>query len=172
MDYSLLIASVSLGLSVYLVYLEIRRRRGELHFSITSTRFVDANEDQSFVVLYLSFVNTSTIPKVLYRMDSELLEGYLLGEVHGELDFGLKLSQYRAFGIGGKGCVLPFDDTPSFPLDIEPLRSRTVAFPVIISPVRPSRYEGSEFRKKCIGYLVVFDHRKNILAKAPLEIPD
>ena len=171
MDYSFWIAIAALTLSMFLAYLEIMRRRGKLHFSITSMDLVDGLDGELFVVFYLSFVNNSTIPKSIYRLDSELLENYQIVEVHGEPSSELNRREFRPFGNVGKGCALRFDDTAEFPLDVEPLHSKTVALPVLISPVQFERYKNSTSRNKLIGYFVAFDYRDCIMSKTPIEFP-
>lgn len=171
MDYSVLIATISLAISLVLSYLEIKRRWLKLHFSITSIDVINGKGNEVFVILYLTFVNNSTIPKVIYRLDSELLDNYQIVEVIGEPDSELTLKKFKAFGSDYRVGVARFDDIATFPLDVEPQHSKTVLLPVIISPVQPPRPAHSDVKRETIGYFVAFDYRERILAKAILKIP-
>jgi hypothetical protein len=171
MDYSFWIAIASLALSLFLLYIEIMRRRGKLYFSITSMDLVDGFDGKLFVVFYLSFINNSTIPKSIYRLDSKLLENYQIVEANGVPSSELNRREFRPFGSGCKGCVLRFDDIAEFPRDVEPLHSKTVALPVLISPVQFERYENSILSNKLIGYFVAFNYKNQVIAKAPIEFP-
>ena len=142
-----------------------------MHFSITSMDLIDGLDGILFVVFYLSFVNNSTIPKSIYLLDSELQDNYQIVEVHGEPSSELNRREFRPFGNVGKGCVLRFDDIAEFPLDVEPLHSKTVALPVLISPIQFERYENSASRNKLIGYFVACDYRNRIMTKTPIEFP-
>ena len=171
MDISLLIASISLAISLFLIYIEMERRWRKLHLSITSVDVIEVYDNQAFVIFYLSFVNRSTIPKSIHRLDSELLDDYKIIEVHGEPNSELTQREFRPFGSGCRGCSLRFDDITEFPLDVEPLHSRTVLIPVLISPVLPLHSDRSKRKMKLIGHFVAFDYRNKMLAKADIEIP-
>ena len=169
MNYSVLIAAISLVISLFLSCLEIKRRWHKIHFAITYVDKISGKGNEVFVVFYLSFVNRSTIPKIIFRLDSELLENYQVSEVHGEPDSELSTRIFQAFGNVNRLAKARFDDIASFPLDIEPLHSRTVLLPVIISPVQPLRSDNSSM--KTIGHFVAYDHRNRIMAKAAIKIP-
>ena len=171
MNYALLIASISLIISVFFGYLEINRRWSKLFFAVHNVEAISGSENKVFLVAYLTFVNNSTIPKVIYHLKSELLENYQISVVSGEPDSELSTRIFRAFDNGHRGFRARFDDIASFPLDIEPLHSKTVIFPVIISPVPPLPPDTSKVDMKLIGYFVALDHRNKILAKAPIRLP-
>ena len=78
---------------------------------------------------------------------------------------------FQAFGNDYRVAKARFDDILSTPFDVEPLRSKTVLFPVIISPVQPLRSGSSDTKEKAIGHLIAFDHHNHKLAKVALEIP-
>ncbi|OGO21801.1 MAG: hypothetical protein A2Z28_04570 [Chloroflexi bacterium RBG_16_51_9] len=132
---------------------------------------IEGVKGELFVVFYLSFVNPSTIPKSIYRLNFEPQEKYQLHGVNGVPNSELTQMRYRPFGNDCKGCVLPFDDIAVFPLDVEPLHSKTVALPVLISPFQFERNERSKLSNKLIGHLVAFDHQNHQMTKAPLEFP-
>ena len=171
MDYAVLIASISLVISLILSYLEISRRRRKLYFSVKNVELIDGFGGELFVVYYISFVNAASIPKTVYLLDTELKENYRVSEVQGTPNSDLTLLTYRPFGIECKGCVLRFDDVNQFPIDIEPHHSKTISLPLKLSPFDFSRYDRGQLKMKTIGYFVAFDHKKHVLAKAPIDVP-
>ena len=69
MNFSVWIATISLVISLILSFLEINRRLRKPHFSITGVDVISGRGNEIFVVLYLTFLNNSTIPITIYRLD-------------------------------------------------------------------------------------------------------
>ncbi|MGD0795757.1 MAG: hypothetical protein ABR958_09315 [Dehalococcoidales bacterium] len=172
MDYAILIAGVSLAISLFVAYLEISRRWRKLYFSVTNVDLVDGLGDELFVVFYLGFVNTASIPKSVYLIDTKLKENFRVTDVQGTPNPELTIKTYRPFGMQCKGCALRFDDVEVGPFDVEPYHSKTITLPLKLAPFDFSHFEhGRQSTMKRIGYFVAYDHKKHVLAKAPIDVP-
>ena len=131
------LAIIALILSLGLTFVEIRRRLYGLHFEITDTRVIDIRDNKAYLLVGLSIVNPSTMPKTIYQIDSQPLGNYQISEVPAEQNFEQSVVTFAPLGNAGMVAKVRLDDTASFPLDVEPLHSKTVYLGVAISPVFP-----------------------------------
>ena len=167
-----ILAGIALGLSLFLSIIEIRRRFYVLHFEVTDERLIDVKSNTGYLLIGLSIYNPSTMPKTVYQIDFQPLEGFHICEVKGEQNFEQETVTFQSMGSSNKVAKVRLDDTASPPLDVEPLHSKTVYLAIAVSPVYP--LPPSELRlpiQKHYGYLIVSDYRHGQTAKIPLMMP-
>jgi hypothetical protein len=164
------LAGCALGLSLILAFIEIRRRFYVLHFEVTDERPIDKVNNTLYILIGLTIYNPSSMPKTVYLIDFQPLEKYNISELSTIQNFE---ESTVTFVTGGNSAKVRLDDTASFPLDIEPLHSRTVYFGVAVSPILPLPPKDSRpVGWKNYGYLVGFDYRHKQIVKILLRYPN
>lgn len=129
-----ILAIIALALSLALTFIEVRRRLHGLHIQITDERVICIQGNTVYLLVGLSIVNPSTMPKIIYQIDFQPLENYQICGVPGEQNFEQSVVTFAPLGSSGAVAKIRLDDTASFPLDVESLHSKTVYLGLAISP--------------------------------------
>lgn len=168
----LLPAYIALLLSLTLAVIEIRRHFHGLRLNITGVNVIDGRDSMLYLLLHLTVVNPSTITRTIYQIEFQPLESFQISEVPGVQDFAQALVTFQPLGIDGRGIQVRLNDTASWPLDIEPLHSKTVFLCIALFPVSLSQPVALQTPSwKIFGYLLASDYRKKQIAKVALEGP-
>ena len=163
---------IALILSLCLTIIEVRRRLYGLHLNMSGITMFDHHGDTIYLLLHLTIFNPSSITRTIYQIEFQPQGDYRIVVVHGEQDLSQSLVTFRRTGSAGLGVRMRFDDVAYFPLDVEPLHSKTVLLAVALSPIPPRPLPASEtLTGEVFGYFLAFDYRKRLIAKLRLQLP-
>jgi len=169
---SIIISAFALALSLGIILLELHRHFRRLHIVISLGEPIDFGIETAYILLNIVIVNTSYIAKTIYRIQFQPLGNFQISEVPGVQDFATALVTYRPLGETGRAIAVRLEDTASWPLDIEPLHSRSVYLAIAVSPVPLKQLSVSRATTlKEFGYLIALDVHGRCLAKVALETP-
>jgi hypothetical protein len=163
------VASVSLLISLVLIVWEVRRRLFKLHFKVIGISPIgEWVVNVRYLLLDLAFYNPSTITRTVYQIQFQPLEGFRLDEVAGVPDFSKALVSFQS--PAGGGVQVRSEDTASFPLDVEPLHSKTVFLAVAVTIESPKSLLVSKEKNLNFGYIVALDPNQKKIAKVCLGL--
>lgn len=175
MNYALcafIISSISILISLYLLFVELYRRNRNPHLSINGITLIDAHVNTIYLLLHVAIVNNSSIAKTIYQMSFQPLENFHIDEVPGEQNFEQSLVTFRPLGSSGKAILVRLEDTASFPLDIEPHHSKLAFLAIGVHPISLEQYEHQKIKtNKTFGYIEAFDYHHKRIAKVDLSGP-
>jgi hypothetical protein len=163
---------IALILSSYLTIIEIRRRLYGLHLNISGITMLDQHSNTLYLLLHLTIFNPSSITRTIYQIEFQPQGDYRIVVVRGEQDLSQSLVTFRCSGSAGVGVRMRYDDVAYFPLDIEPLHSKTALLAVALSPAPTRPLPASEtLDGEIFGYFLAFDYRKKQIARLRLQLP-
>lgn len=172
LTYPDILSSIALFLSLVLAIIELKRRLHKLQLRITGVDGIGGQATTIYVLIHLTVVNPSSMPKTIYGIRFESRGKYHVYEVPGKPDLLQSLVTFQPPpGILGSPMQVRLDDTASFPLDVEPHHSKKVYLAVAFSPVSPPLSGEQRPRAETYGYLIAFDHRLKQITKIPILVP-
>jgi hypothetical protein len=172
MTTSDIIASIALAISGGIVALDVWRHRLPLHMSIWGKEWLGSCGDTAYVLVNLVLINPSQSSQTVYRVEFQPQGQFQIREVPGEplLERGLVRWPPEAEGV--KEPMAKSEDVISWPLDVEPLHSKSGYFVLAVSPIPLKRWENSRLvHPQVIGHIVALNHKGKILQSIDLLIP-
>ena len=176
MDYALLIASLSLVISVLAILVSLSQYFRTPHVSVGMRQIIDFGDKTIYMLYHISFHNPSSIAKTIDQIHPIPQEGFQLDEVSPQSDFEKGLATFEPNGIARKTIVIRFEDTLSLPLDVEPHHSKSAFYAVAIRPIDLShlklRNPSTPASDRKYGMLQFLDGKHKCIAQVDLIGPD
>jgi hypothetical protein len=166
-----ILAAIALAVSLILAGIEIKRRLSRLHLKFTGITVICRQTNTLYLLLHLTIMNTSSITRTIYRIHFQPQGNYQISEVTGVQDFSQSLVTFQPLGSSGRGIQVRLDDIALFPLDVEPLHSKSCFLAIALSPISVAQLaESPRPSLGTVGYLLAFDYRQRKIAKLPLTL--
>jgi len=175
-DYGIIVGIILgiLGFAVsgYLASIEFWRRRQSLRLTIDSLDLFGHANRTAYVLAHISLINHATRPRTVYRIRFQDV-----GDIHVEQVPGLpnlldRLVTFSPQGWHGAPRQVLLDDTASWPLDVEPERSRGFFLALTVSPIYPEPVSQDVTEDRILLIPVLAESEDGqLLARTNLRVP-
>ena len=171
-EIGIIVGVLGFCLSVALFYIDLRRRRSGLRLVVNSSELFGFSDGVAYARVYLSLINRATIPRTVYRLRFREVEGIRIGLVPGLPNLVDRIVTYSP---GAESWVEPFQlllaDIASWPLDVEPQRSRSFYEVLTVAPISPPSPDGKGVERTIAIPVRAEDENGKALATSELRVP-